>query len=242
VIRALTAGAALVVLGGAVLGGAAPAAAHGTGEAALYRAAVTSVTPRVAGLTVGIDHHGDWIEVTGTGVEVLGYLKEPYLRITADGVQENQVAPTTYLNRSFFQDVTAAGKGSATAAPVWKTIKAGKTARWHDHRIHWMGVARPPAVATDPEHAHQLGSWTVHLVAGGTPVTIAGTLRWTGEPAPAAPPVGWIAAGLLAAFAVVVAVLRIRRRPGGVAEEGMPTVAVIGDDEPSVPQARPERP
>jgi hypothetical protein len=219
----------------AVLSGASPAAAHpgsAGDDASYYRAAVTSVTPQVPGLTVRTDHHGEWIEVTGKEVQVLGYLKEPYLRITAAGVQENQLSPTTFLNRSLFQDATAAGKGSATATPVWKTVSSGATARWHDHRIHWMGTGRPPAVAKDPEHPHALGPWTVHVVAGSTPVAIDGTLSWAGKPAPAELPVGWITAGVLAVFAVVVGFLRLRRR-GQLPE---PAVAVTGDDEPSLPE------
>lgn len=58
----------------------------------------------------------------------------------------------------------------------------GGTARWHDHRIHWMGVGRPANVVGDPAHPHLIGSWTVPARAGQGPVMLRGTLNWTGKP------------------------------------------------------------
>ncbi|MEU8264021.1 hypothetical protein AB0C02_25790 [Micromonospora sp. NPDC048999] len=172
-----------------VAAGPAPAAAHGGGQqipdAAYYRADLGAVTPQPAGIRVGVDRGGEWIEITNSGsdeVIVLGYSREPYLRITATTVQENQLSQTTYLNRSLFADALPAGQDPGALAPAWKTIGAKGTARWHDHRIHWMGQARPPAVEADPGHPHPVGDWTVHATAGGQPFAITGQLRWLGKP------------------------------------------------------------
>jgi hypothetical protein len=46
-----------------------------------------------------------------------------------------------------------------------------------------MGGAMPPAVAADPTHARVVGTWIVRMLAGTTPVTVHGQLRWIGKPA-----------------------------------------------------------
>ncbi|WP_157739947.1 hypothetical protein [Micromonospora narathiwatensis] len=183
---------AVAVLGAVIAVAAAPAvpaAGHGgrqpIPDAAYYRADLAAVTPQPAGVGVRVDPGGEWIEITNAGpaeVIVLGYSREPYLRITATTVQENQLSQTTYLNRSMFADTLPAGQDPTALAPAWRTVGAKGTARWHDHRIHWMGQARPAAVEADPRHPHPVGDWTVHATAGGQPFTITGRLRWLGKP------------------------------------------------------------
>jgi hypothetical protein len=115
-------------------------------------------------------------------VVVLGYLGEPYLRLGLGGVDENEVSPSTYLNRSLFADSVPSGDQAANVAPVWHRNGTGATAQWHDHRIHWMGQARPAVVDKDPAHPHEIGTWVVHATADGFPFDIHGTLRWIGKP------------------------------------------------------------
>ncbi|MEU2616339.1 hypothetical protein ABZ570_32980 [Micromonospora sp. NPDC007271] len=223
-------GAVLIVAAGP----AAPAAAHGGGQpipdAAYYRADLDAVTPPPPGVRVRVDPGGEWIEITNSGpaeVVVLGYSREPYLRITATTVQENQLSQTTYLNRSLFADTLPAGQDPAALAPAWQTIGSRGTARWHDHRIHWMGQARPPAVKADPGHPHPVGGWTVHATAGGQPFTISGQLRWLGKPGEGGAQIPqWLLLALEAVGIVVLAgvglMTRRRRRdrqvpPGAVA-------------------------
>ena len=186
--RVGTALAAVAFGAGAGLAGAAPASAHGGGtpvpDAAFYRAEITQVSS-VPGVTARVDPAGEWLELTNAGsatVIVYGYLGEPYLRVTAGGVDENEVSPSTYLNRSLFADTAAVGGKAADVAPVWTRIAPAGRVRWHDHRIHWMGQARPPAVDADPTHAHQVGTWVVHATVDGTPFEVRGTLRWIGKP------------------------------------------------------------
>jgi hypothetical protein len=165
-------------------GGAAPIP-----DAAYYRTGFSDVAPTPPGITVRVDPAGEWLELTNKGpalVLVLGYSREPYLRITSTVVEENQLSPTTYLNRSLFADAVPSGQDSTTVAPVWKQIGTGGAVRWHDHRIHWMGQARPPVVDADPSQPHTIGTWTVHATADDVPFDIHGDLQWIGKPG------GWL--------------------------------------------------
>jgi hypothetical protein len=203
-----------------------PASAHVPGQqipdASFYRTEITDVVPAPAGVTVRVDHGGEWLELANAGaaaVVVLGYTGEPYLRITSNSAEENQLSQTTYLNRTLFADSVPTASAAGNVAPSWRPIGATGKARWHDHRIHWMGRARPPLVAADPTHPHLIGTWTVHAVADTTPFDVHGVLRWTGRPpgSSASPLQAWLLT-LLASMTVVVgmmtiALIRARRRP-----------------------------
>src|SRR5205823_3107214 len=128
---------------------------------------------------------GDWIELTVAGrqqVVVSGYGGEPYLLLTRSGVWQNDLSPTVYLNQSLFVDTSALAAAPSSAAASWRRVAQTGTARWHDHRIHWMGIARPPTVAGDPTHRHAIGPWSVRARAGATPFEVHGTLNWIGKP------------------------------------------------------------
>jgi hypothetical protein len=164
-----------------------PASAHPSGsnpDAAYYQADLAEITPARPDVVVRVDPRGEWIDLTYTGdteVVVLGYTGEPYLRVTATTTAENLVSQTTYLNKAMFADIPTSGR-TASAAPTWQPIDGAGTVRWHDHRIHWMGQARPPNVAADPTRRHLVGTWVVHAVAGTVPFDIRGTLNWIGKP------------------------------------------------------------
>jgi hypothetical protein len=181
--------AALALTPAGVLLGTGPAAAHPPApqapDAAYYRTELSGVNPAVAGVAASVDPGGEWVElrVTGPGVVLVrGYTGESYLRVTANSVEENQLSQTTYLNRALFADSVPTGTDTGSLAPSWKLIGTNGSVRWHDHRIHWMGQSRPPAVAADPTRSHVVGSWTVHAVADTTPFDITGTVRWVGAP------------------------------------------------------------
>ena len=158
-----------------------PAAAHSTNgsDAAHYRTRVDGLAPPVAGLTAAVDPRGEWIQVTNTTgktLTILGYAHEPYLRITSAGIEQNATSPTVTLNQSLFADISQAL--TVQTAPQWLPIATGNQARWHDHRIHWMGAARPPAVQAHPGTAQLIGTWTVHMTLESQPVDLTGTLNW----------------------------------------------------------------
>jgi hypothetical protein len=213
---------AIVLVGTLLI--AQPAAAHPSDpDAGYYRAEVTGVAPATPGVTARVDAGGEWIEMSNTGpaeVVVLGYGREPYLRLTATSAEENEVSQSAVLNRSLFADLPTGG-GGAAVAPVWRRTADKGIVRWHDHRIHWMGRDRPPSVAADPTRPHLVGTWTVHATADGTPLEVTGTLRWLGKPADRASPwqvLTWVvlAAMTLVVGVLTVALIRARRRSPAV--------------------------
>ena len=164
-----------------------PASAHtvsGVG-ATNWKTAITSVEPAVPGLLVKVVEQGSRLELTNRGPEVLvlGYNDEPYLRVGPQGVFENVLSPATYLNCSR-TGCPIAPDANPQAPPQWKKISSGHTARWHDHRIHWMGAQPPPVVRASPGRRHQLTPWTVVLHQGAAVITITGTLTWVPGPSP----------------------------------------------------------
>jgi hypothetical protein len=176
---------AAAVTGYLTLAAAAPGAwAHGANgqpipDAAHYRTTITGISPPTPGLSARVDPRGEWLEVTNTTsktLTVLGYAREPYLQIDAAGVAENVASPTLVLNQSLFGDLSQFG--GSTAPPSWRHTSDARQVRWHDHRIHWMGAGRPPAVKADPGAGHQVGTWTVHMTLASDPVTVTGTLNW----------------------------------------------------------------
>lgn len=182
---------------------AGPAAAHSAegSDATNFQTRLLSVTPQIPGLDVEVIEHGNRIQVTnntGEEVVVLGYDGEPYLRLGPDGVAENLRSPATYLNQD--RDAATAVPGSADpeAGPEWASVSDGNVARWHDHRIHWMGGEDPPAVRQDPDHRHTIiPEWAVPLQVGDTTVEAEGDLIWV--PGPSSVPWLALAAVLFAA-------------------------------------------
>jgi hypothetical protein len=211
--------------------GSGPAAAHSgprVPDAAYYRTGFTGIAPQVAGVAARVDPGGEWVELTysGTGeIIVLGYTREPYLRVTATSVEENLLSQTTYLNKSMFADSVPSGEQAGGGTPSWSPIATTGTARWHDHRIHWMGQNRPAEVSADPVHPHLVSAWTVHALSGTTPFDIYGTLSWIGKPGGGLPAYTWfvvVLGNLPFAVAVVMWRVRQRRRGGG----GLAPVAI----------------
>jgi hypothetical protein len=187
-----------------------PASAHevpGT-EASNFETIVDRMTPRIRGLTVRSVDLGNELELgneTGAEVVVLGYQGEPYLRIGRGGVFENRRSPATYLNRTRDGKTRVPSSADPAAAPEWRKVESGTTARWHDHRAHWMGSDDPRAVARDPGQRHLIDRWEVPLRRGAQEVTVTGDLVWVPGPSPW----GWV----LGALAGAVAVVALSRTP-----------------------------
>jgi hypothetical protein len=105
-------------------------------------------------------------------------------------------------------------------------VRPGATARWHDHRVHWMADNPPPEVAADPTRTHRIRDWVVPLRTGSSTVEARGTLDWLPPPEPGT----WWAVCLLAAAAVATLgarapaagriVLAVAALAGGVAGIG----------------------
>jgi hypothetical protein len=188
----------------AIVASAPPAVAHEVSgvEPSNFETTVHGTSPTVRGLTVRSIDLGNELELrneTGGDVVVLGYQGEPYLLVGPGGVLENRRSPATYLNRTRDGKTHVPSSADPAAAPEWHKIGAGSTARWHDHRAHWMGTDDPRAVARDPEARHLIDRWEVLLRRGAQEITVTGDLVWV----PAPSPWGWLLAALAAAAAVV---------------------------------------
>ena len=135
-----------------------------------YRTTVTSIDPggRRASRcrVVGGDSFLRLVVDPGIEVVVLGYQQEPYLRIRADGVvEENQRSPATYLNADRYGTGTPPAGADPTLAPNWLPVGTGGAWAWHDHRAHWMS---PDPPAGGPRPATQIQASTVPLLVDGT--------------------------------------------------------------------------
>lgn len=195
-----------------------PALAHALDGAAPtnYRTRILSVEPDTPGLEVKVVEAGNRLELantTGTDAVVMGYKREPYLRVGPDGVFENIRSPATYLNRERLPAEQAPAIADAEAEPEWEKISNGNQARWHDHRVHYMGIRPPGPVRADPGTERViLPSWEVPIRLGDSEVVVQGDLTWV--PGPSRLP--WLALAAGAALAVAGLVLgpfRDRRRP-----------------------------
>jgi len=207
----LVATATLVWLGVA----AAPASAHSVSgvSGTNFKTTLGSVTPALPGLNVKVVEAGSRLEVenrTGQELIVLGYKGEPYLRIGPDGVFENKLSPATYLNKSRKGGTpTEAAEKAKVGDTDWAKVSSEPLARWHDHRIHWMGNINPPEVRNSPGTRHVIKmsatspQWAVTMRLANQDVVAKGDLIW--EPGPS--PLPWFAL-ILVSLAVVVVVGR----------------------------------
>lgn len=186
----LTALGAVVIAAVAVVATPAPAGAHGTGgvEPSNYVTRITGVRPPAPGVAVRAIDVGTSLELSNTSdreVVVLGYDDEPYLRVGRHGVFENTRSPAVFLNRNVVVSERLPDSYDSTAPPEWHKISGGHTARWHDHRAHWMGKGAPPWVANDPDRAHVvIDDLEIPVLIGAAPATIGGDVNWIPGPNP----------------------------------------------------------
>lgn len=215
--------AVVVVL---VLAGASPSSGHAVDGAqpTNYRTDVTSVTPRAAGFQIRVLEFGGRLELTNTSareIVVLGYEDEPFLRIDARGLFENRRSPSTYLSADRDGRTPVPEAASSEAEPVWVQVNTSQTARWHDHRAHWMGAEPPSAVTAAPAREHViLPRWTVPVLVNGSRAEIAGRLRWI----PSGTSWPWIVIAVAAGAGVVATAFAGRLTPRRL---GVATIVVV---------------
>ncbi len=194
--RSIVVRASIAVLVGSsfLLVFAAPASAHTISgpKPTNFRSTVVSVTPPAPGVDVSIVDLGAKIQLTNhtnREVLVLGYEGEPYLRVGPQGVFENINSAATYLNTTVKGGVVPGDVNTdPTATPNWKKISDGNTARWHDHRAHWMGGSLPPQVQAQPDQFHRIGIGLITFEQSNTKHAIGIALDWVPGPSP----VPWI--------------------------------------------------
>jgi hypothetical protein len=180
-----------------------------------YRTYVTSIAPRVRGLSVEVLEFADRLLVrnrTGQTVTIYGYSGEPYARIQPNGsAEQNRHSPAAFLNTNFYAQVTVPPYATATASPKWETVDRAGQFEWHDHRIHWMSPIKPPQVADEGKRT-KIFDWSVPIKVGNTPGAINGELFWVPESSSA--PTGAIVALIVVVVAgvLLVVMVRVRRR------------------------------
>jgi hypothetical protein len=190
----------VVIAAGILMAGATPAWAHsvaGTG-ATNYKTTLRQVSPTMPGLRIKVIEAGSRIELSYSGTKtiyVLGYVDEQYLRIDKRGVFQNLNSPATYINKTR-NGVTPPGGVDPRKKPQWEKVSSGRVARWHDHRIHFMGGINPPAVRNQPDARHVVqDDWQVKVTDGTTTAIAHGSLVWV--PGPSAAPMLLVALVLL---------------------------------------------
>ncbi len=216
-----------------------PASAHSAAgsPSSNYVTVLDSVEPADPGFRVSVIESGSRLQITWLNGPVLiveGYESDPYLRIGPNGVEENRQSPATYINR------TRQGLDSPPATinpdgpPEWVKVSSRPVARFHDHRIHYMGSVPPPRVVENPRKRQEVQPAFMLAVHRGSlataPSIISGRVFWVPGPSPM--PSYAIAAGLAAIIAAVAtwAGVRQERRPLARIVVMVATLALVACD------------
>jgi hypothetical protein len=176
---------------------------------------VNRVTPD--GITVDVLNRDDrllLINDSGETVLILGYSREPYARIDADGtVSVNTDSEAYYINQERDGNVETPESADSEGPPRWEEVSRTGRFEWHDHRMHWMSEEDPEQVK-DESVRTKVFDWEVPLEVDGRSGVIAGTLFWTPTPDSDLPPAAVFAfAGLVIVLCIAVFVRRRRRAP-----------------------------
>lgn len=195
------------------------------GSSSKYRSVITSVTPRVNGLSVQVLQFADRLQLvnhTGSTVTVYGYEDEPYARVQADGSTELNVrSPAYYLNKTFYGDINVPPQANAKASPQWEVLDRTGQLEWHDHRIHYTSPAIPPQVK-DQGKRTLIFDWKIPIRVGAQAGAIQGELLWVPEKSSASFAVIAIGAAIVVCGLAFVLFVRRRRSggpPAGAAEQ-----------------------
>ena len=131
---------------------------------------VKLATP-VPGITVSMTEHNTHVRLRNTSasnVTVLGYSKEPYVRVERSAVFVNSKSPAGYINRSINAPGELPKRFDAGAAPQWRKVAMHGAFEWHDHRAH---------------HGSRSSSsgeqWAINVLIDGKPSMIIGFFRYT---------------------------------------------------------------
>jgi len=180
-----------------------------------YRTYVTSITPKVPGLSVEVLEFADRLLLrnhTGKTVTVYGYSGEPYIRVLPDGAAEqNARSPAVYLNTNFYANVSVPPSANASAPPRWQAVDRTAQFEWHDHRTHWMSQVTPPEVK-DTGKRTKIFNWSVPIKVGTQSGSIDGELYWVPESSKASTGAIVALVAIVLVGALVVLVVRHRRR------------------------------
>lgn len=205
--------AVFAMVAAAALATAAPAAAHGVAgaEPTNLRTRLLEVTPAVPGVELSVVEAGSRLQLENRSpdeVVVLGFSGEPFLRVGPDGAFENVRSPATYqFAGRGGQEGAIPPSADPAAPPEWRQTSEEPVARWHDHRVHWMGEEDPPIARAEPGVEHVIfPRWTVELDHAGQQIVASGDLVWV----PGASPWPWLALAVATGAATLALALRAR--------------------------------
>jgi len=211
--------ALLVLLAPAVAGGTA-GAHQGNSN---FRSVINSIEPAelADGLTAEVVNYDDHVVLenrAGKDVEIIGYYREPYARILADGtVEVNLRSQSHYENEDRYANVELPARVDNKARPEWKQVGGDGRFVWHDHRSHYMSEG-VPAQVEDEAVRTKIFDYRIPLRVAGEPAAIKGTLYWNGRD-DSIQVLPFILLGLLVLAGGTFLVIR-RRRSGPESEAG----------------------
>lgn len=211
------------VVGGlfiALLVGFAPNAGADPARPSNFQSRVEWIKPATNAIDVRVVGGDGFLELNvqrGHKVAIPGYTGEPWLRVNAHGVvEENRASSATYLNESRYgtsgnteipADVTIE---NATKHPKWKVVGHNGHYVWHDHRIHYMDPNAPPPRVPGTNRVaigeRNDGRWVIPITVDGTPTQIVGELVVKTAPNTIVP---WL---LVVAIALVLGVIGVAFR------------------------------
>ena len=119
------------------------------------------------------------LENTGADpVSVLGAHDEPFLRISADGVEANLASPT-WQDLGRYRGLAAADAATG-GAPRWQRVSLAPRYSWLEPRA---GMPSTGAGSSAPDNARtKVKGWQVPVQLGGKRVAIQGVIEWVPMP------------------------------------------------------------
>ncbi|MFN2641085.1 MAG: hypothetical protein ABR548_04205 [Actinomycetota bacterium] len=142
------------------------------------RAVLDRIAPPVAAVTVVVSSAPPApptftaTNTSATALDILGFDFEPFLRISAKGVQGNKTSRAFYVT----QDPTGVSAvppvAHAGAKPAWTQLSKANTWRWFEPRAQWRQVISPAIRKT--KTSVTLGPWSIRARYGSTATTIEG--------------------------------------------------------------------
>lgn len=176
-------------------------------DRAQYRSYVTSISPRVPGLTALIVGRQTKLKITWIGrtpLIVEGTQGEPMVRMSAKGVEINELSPSAYLSAERYGRVPIPADVDPNASPRWRKIESPGPISWYEHRAQWMKASRPAAVG-DGARAVGLFHWQVPARLGTRQIRIRGALDWLPDPAAIREERSEVSSPLLSALILIAA-------------------------------------
>jgi hypothetical protein len=107
----------------------------------------------------------------GTEIVVIGYEREPFAKIDAEGnMFGNLNSPTWWMTLD--KGHGSAPRGLDLSQPNWEWVRAGGSLQYHDHRVHYM-------VSSIDESLHQGGQvfdFALPFIVDGAEVSVTGAM------------------------------------------------------------------